>query len=217
MALPGLLIEYLVVGAMALLWLFPVIGIPFQSSAPLAQAVLVIPVVYVLGMFIDAAAYIIVSKFPLRKYSLKSFIKSYVLRKEEFNGIVINSGNAFLAKAGGSSKGLISAYRKSPEIVRELTSRSSRDRIARGAFINILLLWVTSKLWGPTHVEFLNSITHGTWAIITLFSIIVWMFLEIHSFSFELRLGEFLSEQKEEGDEKMNNNSEVADRSIQPG
>ncbi|SDK76418.1 hypothetical protein [Microbulbifer yueqingensis] len=194
MALPGLLIEYLVVGAMALLWLFPMMEVPFQAAAPLTQAVMITPVVYVLGMFIDALAYMITSKFPIKKYSLKALLKGYVLRKDEFENVRKNAGNIFLGESGASSKGLISVYTKKPELVSELNSRSSRDRIARGAFVNILLLWITSKLLGPTEVDFLDSIAHSNWMIISIFSLIVWGFLEIHSYSFELRIGEVLRE-----------------------
>ena len=189
MALPGLLIEYLVVGSMALLWLLPIaiagptVDISFGKAAALA------PALYVLGMFVDFIAYIVLSRIPTRKYSLKSFARWLVRLKPDIKSI---DNNAFKEGYGRSSRGIIWLTLNAPVLIKEVQARSSRDRIARGAFINIAISWAlvwSGKLDSFTPFQRLEDFH---WLILIIFSLVGWMFFEANSYGFELRAGEMV-------------------------
>ncbi len=57
MVLPGLLIEYLVVGSMSPLWFLPLISVDFNNGIPLGKGAALAPAIYVLGMFVDFVAF----------------------------------------------------------------------------------------------------------------------------------------------------------------
>ena len=87
MALPGLFVEYLVIGALALLWALPATGLELGGgeSALLKLAALA-PAVYVLGMFVDFAAFVIVTWLPLRNGSYKNRVRRVVESKRDVLG-----------------------------------------------------------------------------------------------------------------------------------
>lgn len=186
MALPGLLVEYLVVGSMALLWALPLAGLNLDGEIPVGSAAALAPAIYVLGMFIDFAAFILVSKIPTRDYSLKALVRWWVHEKPD---IEVSDKNPFAGKFGRSSRGLIWLSQYSPDLAREVRERSSRDRVARGVMVNILLIWLASKSVGESAPIIIPD---TSWILILTFSLCVWLFLETHSYSFEIRAGELI-------------------------
>lgn len=189
MALPGLLIEYLVVGSMALLWLLPLADISFKGSIPFDKAAALAPAIYIIGMFIDFTAFVLVTRFPHRKYSVKALARWYVRRKPDIKNI---EENVFKEGYGRSSRGTIWLYLHAPEIIREVQARSSRDRVARGALVNIIIMWVISAHFPCKSLPALLSLGSGKWFLLTLFSLCVWFFLEANSYGFELRTGDMV-------------------------
>src|SRR5215208_5913105 len=84
MTIPGLFIEYLIVGALALIWLYPLLPEPWVSKLQPAHLPLLALGLYVVGMVIDFFAWILTSyiKGGLRawaeeghKYTPKALVK----------------------------------------------------------------------------------------------------------------------------------------------
>ena len=197
MALPGLLIEYLVVGSMALLWLLPLVGINYEGEIPFGRAAALAPAIYVVGMFVDFIAFVLVSRFPRRKYSLKALARWIVRRKPDIQNIENIRNNVFRDGYGRSSRGTIWLYLHAPEIIKEVQARSSRDRVARGAFVNILIMWVISIASPNSSLPIFSCVSVYEWVLIVIFSLCVWLFLEANSYGFELRAGDMVPENEE--------------------
>jgi hypothetical protein len=89
MNIPGLLIEYLVVGSSALLWLFPLLGVPFfaKESLSFEKAAALAPTLYVLGMLVDYLAFVLVTAVPSRHHSLKALVRRRLYRHLKEAGI----------------------------------------------------------------------------------------------------------------------------------
>jgi len=152
--IPGLLVEYIISGTVAYIWILLIIfSFPsFQnilSSHTTIITFLAIPFAYVLGMVIDMIAYILVreskdkikegeinkieSKKPEIKFlyseSEKKELSSLIKRKSLTDRLVIElNANNF--------DGLIN----------EINWRSSRDRIARGFIVNSFLIGISVTL-----------------------------------------------------------------------
>ena len=116
-------LEYLVTGCGGLLWV-----IPLFNNAPLelgklekVEVALLFPLVYVLGMMIDFVSVKLVSRFKNR------------IRRDLGAPKHDIPSTAFIAW-------------HSAELSREFQVRSSRDRIARGATLNMLLLALVALL-----------------------------------------------------------------------
>jgi hypothetical protein len=127
MQLPGLLVEYLINGSCALIWIwgsFKLFNInsPFDNDAGL---LILVPGLYVVGMIVDHLAKLIVDH--LAKLILDPLIDT----------------NSF-----DSTKIIL----HSPDLGKEYVMRSSRDRIARGAFINTVLITVIFSLLFRGHL-----------------------------------------------------------------
>lgn len=119
-ALPGLLIEYLITGTVALFWLSKLIApTNFQNDPVLT--LLLIPSAYVLGMVIDLLAFIL---FLIPKYRIRNEIDNLYKVSKRVSRV---TRRVFIIK-------------ESPELAEELEKWSSRDRIARGFFINLLAI-----------------------------------------------------------------------------
>jgi hypothetical protein len=156
MNLPGLLIEYLVNGAIALTWLYPSIAVYLADMpAPLLPVVAV--ALYVVGMMIDVVAWGITR--PLKHWLRRSVHRKYA------------PGRDPEAVSGTMRHAKIALH--APELARELETRSSRDRIARGLIVNAVLATVTVLPW---------------WAGIPLVaaSILMWSMFEKLSYMYEL-------------------------------
>ena len=120
--LAGLLVEYFVVGAVALLWLIPVLELFPAFSGALASKdasgiiiALTVPAIYVVGMVCDLLGY------WLTHWKKKQIDKSVWQKQNE--------------KDPGSQ--IIHAYAVcyEPKLAEEIEARSSRDRVARGSLV----------------------------------------------------------------------------------
>jgi hypothetical protein len=122
MPLPGLLVEYLVVGALTLTWLFPLLHSRLPTiDAPLLPLVFLL--LYVLGMVVDFLAFFL-TRIP------KHWIRRRVSRRYLENA-------SQKQQSGMLRQATIAMY--APELAKELAMRSSRDRIARGSLVNAVL------------------------------------------------------------------------------
>lgn len=115
MNLPGLLIEYLITGVLAVLWIATIVRFgsnpapPFdQLSGP--QVTLLAPVAYILGMLIDYIGKLLTDPF------------------------VVDDSKETLHKA--------ELFARSAEVGKQYEMRKSRDRVARGLLANLILLGV---------------------------------------------------------------------------
>jgi|SRR5215213_123543 len=128
MQLPGLLIEYLVNGSCALIWiwiLFLIPGVDLPAGIDVAKMdgariAFFIPIMYVLGMTVDYLSLITVRPFAV-KY----------LR-------------------GGRDSSIASTAKimlNSAELGKEYIIRSSRDRIARGMFVNSVITTIVLTIF----------------------------------------------------------------------
>lgn len=190
MALPGLLIEYLVVGSMALLWALPLTGVGITDQMAFSKAAALAPSIYVLGMFVDFIAFVVLSQLPTRRFSVKSLARCWLASRRP--DIQVSDSNVFKEGPGRSSRGTIWLHQNAPDLVKEIRERSSRDRVARGAFINILIMWAVSL---TTPVLLFDGLGNVQWAVLAVFAFFVWVFLEANSYGFELRAGEMLSKE----------------------
>jgi hypothetical protein len=133
MALPGLLIEYLITGAIALIWLYPLIERAGYTQISASNLSLAVPALYVAGMVIDFAAYWLTK--PLKKVIRERVEKQYRL--------------TFTGERGTSVARLAKFTLYAPELAKEVGLRSSRDRIARGAIVNMILITIfVTPVWG---------------------------------------------------------------------
>jgi len=128
--LAGMLIEYFVVGAVAGLWLGPVVvnavlahpSVPKELYGGIAAAL--VPALYLAGMICDLLGYKLL-------HERKSEIEATVRRKAKLSDFSAQRVHAL-------------AVSYEPALAKEIESRSTRDRIARGSLIaSIPLLWLS--------------------------------------------------------------------------
>lgn len=157
MAIPGLLIEYFIVGALALIWLYPPLKMMGLDKVDISYLTLLIPGVYVIGMSIDFIALLITK--PIKGLVRRWVEKRYNIKVIKERGIGLHRQVKFALYA--------------PEVYKEVLMRSSRDRIARGALVNSILGFFFLK-------PMLLAI------FLVLFFFILWVGFERVSYSFEL-------------------------------
>jgi len=178
MALPGLLIEYLINGALALIWLYPLLkrfGLPEINSSYLPVLALGI---YVVGMVVDYIAWSVTR--PL-KYKIRRQI-------EDRYGIEMQISPR---RSANLRQAKFAIY--APELSKDAAMRSSRDRIARGAIINTILAIIINSIITP---YMLLTIILGIPALVI--SIIMWMSFEKASYSYELIAMQAITEKIEQ-------------------
>ncbi len=161
MRLPGPLIEYLINGSIAMIWIFPFIQpkLCYYKEA----LIILIPIIYVIGMFIDLLA------FGLTKFFKQ---KLRMLVEKRYMGTT----NDYFPGIGKEMK--IKILTKYPELAKEIETRSGRDRIARGMIINSIFFLIFSE---NLPFEFELSL------ILLIMSIIMWVAFEYASHGFIIR------------------------------
>lgn len=212
MALPGLLIEYLVNGAIALFWALPLIGFAFgpgeiAAAAPavvgvsskvggaIFGAVILVPLCYVLGMLVDLAAYLATSRLPTKRLSPRSLIKRYV-EGQCPEGLLVGNPfsrdtDAMHGARGRSARGQAYLALNAPGLLEEVKSRGSRDRVARGFFANLLLATALEAAHqaGLIDVGLAIDVPIAGLIMATLIAFAMWGFLKRESYSYELNVG----------------------------
>jgi hypothetical protein len=151
--LTGVLVEYLVTGAIALTWLLPLlhsIGFDVRSFGGGIWAAL-LPGIYILGMTVDSTA-----RFLLSTH--RSAIKSRVNTAQE---------------AVGDHDVEVELLVAAPELAKGFQIRSSRDRVARGLVVNAAL----GVLMAPLTAHAL-SVSFGKlvlfWITTAVFAVLAW-------------------------------------------
>jgi hypothetical protein len=131
MAVPGLLIEYLINGALALIWIYPLAKNHGLSDLSPSYLVLLALGLYFIGMVVDIVAWKVTRP-------IKRIIRTKVEKKYGFESQQI---------PGGSHMRQAKFALYAPEIAKESNMRSSRDRIARGAIINSIMATIFLFHW----------------------------------------------------------------------
>jgi len=176
MALPGLLIEYLINGILALIWLYPLLkrlGLADTNSSYLPLFALGL---YVIGMIVDYIAWTVTRpiKFRIRK------------RIKERYGFESNSS------PGISHMRQVKFAIYAPEIAKEAAMRSSRDRIARGAIINSINATIVNSI---LRTNLLLTLLLGL--VASIICTIMWVSFEKVSYSFEVIAEQAINEKIE--------------------
>ena len=138
-ALAGLLVEYLVIGAVSLIWIFPLtinspafLDLVASKEVCVSILALALPAIYVVGMICDYWGYKITKLKILGKYG-KTGIETEIWGEN----IDPKSQNIH-----------IYATCYEPQLAEEIEARSSRDRVARGSFVAFfpVLFWPPMEL-----------------------------------------------------------------------
>jgi hypothetical protein len=184
MSIPGLFIEYLISGALALIWIYRFIPEDWVSKLQTAHIPLLALGLYIVGMAIDFFAWILTShtKEGLRRW----YDEGKGFRPQ--NLLTIFKGKNPKQQLRVSFREIKFAV-YAPEVAKEAAMRSSRDRVARGAIINSILF--TSII--PNH----RLIGGG----FILTSIAMWLTFEVASYSYEVK-AEKIIDQKIEMDNR---------------
>ncbi len=126
--MPGPLIEYLITGSVAMLWLHPIIS---KQNLEVVNEInlLILPLAYVAGMCMDVVAYWLTKYF---KYRIRERAERKYL------------GTPRVAYPGYRKAMYIEVITRFPELAKEIETRSGRDRIARGMLVNSVLLFSMS-------------------------------------------------------------------------
>lgn len=169
MALPGLLIEYLINGALALVWLYPLLKKHGLSDAPVAYLAVYALGLYFVGMVVDIVAWWTTRSIKLR--IRRQVAKKYGFTEQE--------------RSGSSHTWQVKFALYAPEVAKESAMRSSRDRIARGAIINSI---VATLIILPVEI--------GIACI--LVSIAMWTGFEKVSYAYELHARRLVNEKIEQ-------------------
>lgn len=164
-SLPGLLVEHLISGSITLLWIFISYPSTFTKGEIEPFSLFLIPVAYILGMFIDFTAFLLT-------YAAKRKVRNFAQSK--YNK---NHENVFDKNKAKKVKALIEHRYK--DVQQQIDMRSSRDRIARGMIINALCIMV----FIPMAIVCLSLKIS-----LLVFAIITWVFFEYISYAYFLRM-----------------------------
>jgi hypothetical protein len=120
------LVEYLAAGVAALLWLSPLVQKILGLKVPLNEAsvVLVLPMAYVLGIYIDSTSSFLIRALRLRKFHLSERARRILV-------YILGSPHS------GTYDRTVQILSKSPELLAQtMLTYVGRDRIARCMALN---------------------------------------------------------------------------------
>ena len=146
MNIPGLLIEYIITGALAFIWIIILLSNYPQSHGFLEEnsgtvTLLAIPCAYIIGMLIDKLAFNLVRKYKER-IKMKEIKADYA--QKLYHGATKEELIALVETRSLTDKMTIDLLMDGKkELADELKWRSSRDRIARGFIINAFLIGIS--------------------------------------------------------------------------
>ena len=169
MQTPGMFIEYLINGSVALMWVLPilrVLGIPTPKET--ATIALFLPGLYVIGMIVDYGGWLISRPYKkrLRDKTLKEL------------------GLSYEAARGLQPKVFIYA----PDLAKASEMRSSRDRIARGTLINVLFTTVVlATLSSNVGISLSPQLIIFVGLIAGVVCAAMWIRFQTLAYSYELR------------------------------
>lgn len=176
MQFAAVLVEYLVTGSGAVIWMGIALGVSLHSVLNLqpAQVALLVPVVYLAGMLADAVAALLLH-YPGKR------AKRHPLPWQ--NRVVLVPD--LQPRSAWSAFVLL----HSPELGREFQFRASRDRIARGALLNALLLLVAMIVWPVNRAGLLPflpppPVTIAAGVALTVLTAVLWWAAESSTTAF---------------------------------
>ncbi len=167
MNLPGMLVEYLITGSCALLWVRALLllvgsdlpeGLSFQGWDG-AKLALLVPGIYVLGMLVDFLGKGITDLLK------KLFRESLPDKKDERELFYWD------------------IFMHAPELGRQIEIRSSRDRVARGAIVNTVI--------GTIVLALLNGRDANKWWPVILGGVLLTLLFSALWFRFYKRTSKF--------------------------
>lgn len=124
------LVEYLIIGAIALVWAAPLgshfFGLPLTPDQ--TSVIFVTPFIYVIGMYIDAAASVLLKKW---KKNTKE------ATKEATEGTTPQAWTK-----------TVQVLTHSPELSQTMNALVTRDRVARGTFLNSVIAIFVPPMMG---------------------------------------------------------------------
>ncbi|GEM_PF-2750765 len=185
MQIPGLLVEYLINGAVALIWLLPLAAslglIPDKTDSLINATLLLVPGLYVLGMIIDSAASLMVT--PHKKIIRKRIYKKLGIPEKEWQKF-----------SGFSIEAKLILY--APELANAGARRSTRDRIARSSIVNFMVATVVFFVhgFGQNNDWFTLVLYLIGGAILILFCWGIWARFQFVSDNFEIVAIQILEE-----------------------
>ncbi len=169
MQTPGMFIEYLINGSVALVWVLPILKLlEIPTPKETATAALLLPGLYVIGMIIDYFGWFISRSYKGR------------LKGEALKGSGLSDKDTDILQPN--------VFIYAPELAKASEMRGSRDRIARGTFINIVVTTIllsvySSKLeipLSPLYVVILGS-------ILSMLCGLMWVRFQRLAYEYELR------------------------------
>ena len=158
MAVPGLFVEYLVNGVVALVWAYPILNSNGLGKIDASYLPLLALGLYVFGMMIDFLAWILTR--PIKRLVRRRVSMRYGISPIQEHGQSFSREVRFLLYA--------------PELTREVAMLRSRDRIARGAFLNSIFATI-----------FVLPLFAG--ALLVVFTFVMWIGFESVSHKFDLK------------------------------
>lgn len=207
MQIPGLLVEYLINGAVALTWLLPLMAslglAPDANKISTEIILLLVPGLYVLGMIIDTAA-----EFFIK--SRKNRIKEIVYKEHISNKDLKKMVRTYL-----NPKLILYA----PELAKAVQIRSSIDRIARSTFLNVVLLTlvVTFKSLQMTNGLLIPSLLLVTGGMLSVFCLKMWSRFQHASYAFKISAFRVLEEKLDNeriGKQELSDETDIIQHTI---
>ena len=175
MNIPALLIEYLITGGFAIIWIVPLILLfEDQSNLCVLKSFTIlfgIPLLYVIGLILDMFCEYIASKTKM---------------KQRIRDIVNTQDCSKYGEVPDDPSASIYIRLHNNDLANEFEKRSSRDRIARGATLNLFLAsavipWVTYKAIYTSVSYFILLLS------LSYISFRIWKVCEMRSYRFKLR------------------------------
>ncbi|HEX6042021.1 hypothetical protein [Longimicrobium sp.] len=159
-------VEYLVTGSGAVIWMGIVLGVTLTSVVNLqpAQVALLVPVIYLAGMLADAVA---------------SLLLHYPGRRAKRHPLPWQNRAVLVPDLQPRTAWVPFVVLHSPQLGQELLFRASRDRIARGALLNALLILVAMIVFPANRQDLLPflpppSVTTATGAGLVVLAAVLW-------------------------------------------
>lgn len=194
MQLPGMLIEYLITGACAIPWLYLLVLIstgkplrlPLEFKLDAGLVALLVPIIYVVGMIIDFLALVLVKR--IQDYLINPPLKLIAAR--------IPWIQQYIDPTQPSSSRVSDAklLLRSPEVGKELVLRSSRDRVARGAFMNSLIATGVALAYVAHFKPFSEAYVWGVGVFAISLCYATWHRFEKHTLWFKVNASDAIIE-----------------------
>lgn len=149
MSLPGLLIEYLISGVIATIWIGALLA--FYGKAPISltdldgsHVTLLLPVAYVLGTWVDHIGRVLTRSLdPERGHRGKT----PPAPTTSTNAVpIVESTAGTHDPARVPTFGKEEMFARAPEVGKQYELRKSRDRVARGIFTNMVMLGIAGTV-----------------------------------------------------------------------